>query len=121
MALGSLLLFLALLIVVGLILARPLIEEGAEQAETGDEGSRWLAERERVLDALAELDSDWQLGKVPEEIYATQREQLVAKGAWAIEEIERAGWHTKRSRAPRAEEGKDLEELIADYKRKVAR
>ncbi|HLD93222.1 MAG TPA: hypothetical protein VI703_03380 [Anaerolineales bacterium] len=118
MALGSLLLFLALLIIVGLIVAHPLFEMSEGEAEIGASGSKWLAERERVLDALAELDADWQLGKVPEEIYAKQREQLVAKGAQAIEEIEKTIKPVSRTKV---KAGDDMEELIAAYKREVGK
>lgn len=116
MALGSLLLFLALLIIVALILARPFMEGQAEQGASVDERSPWLAERERILDALAELDADWQLGKIPEEIYTTQREQLLAKGAQAIEEIDKVNKYIKKQ--VKANKGEDLDELIAAYKEK---
>ena len=43
--------------------------------------SELLAERERVLDALAELDFDNEMGKVPDELYPVQREALVKRGA----------------------------------------
>jgi len=70
MALGSLLLFLGLLIVVSLIVAKPLFDEKASDLHHHDQVSRWLAERERILDALAELDADWQIGyKRQMEIY----------------------------------------------------
>lgn len=113
MALGSLLLFFALLIVVSLIAARPLVTEQVDETALPDSDSHWLAERERVLDALAELDADWQLGKVPEEVYAALREQLVAKGAQAIEQL------NKGQRKARPAEGDELKQLILAYKRKI--
>ncbi len=115
MALGSLLLFLALLIIVALIVARPLTEGLAEKSRSMDDSSRWLAERERVLDALTELGADWQLGKVPEEIYATQREQLVAKGAVALEALEKENTSSKEEK-PKVGKEDALDELIAVYK-----
>ncbi|MCL5429180.1 MAG: hypothetical protein M1347_05170 [Chloroflexi bacterium] len=127
MALGSLLLFLALLLIVALIIARPLIEGRVDESASADDGFRWLAERERVLDALAELDADSQLGKVPEEIYGAQRQQLLAKGVLALEELEKANRdrsrqghkHTSkqsRHRKEKGEKGDYLEELIVAYK-----
>jgi hypothetical protein len=118
MALGSLLLFLALLIIVSLIVARPLVEGRDDGNTSPDQQSHWLAERERVLDALGELDADWQLGKVPEEIYVPQRKALVAKGAKAIEELEKTG-RTPRSLNTNDED--DLETLINAYKRRVSK
>ncbi len=113
MALGSLLLFFALLILVTLIVVRPLVEEPRDEPVLMDKLSYWLAERERVLDALAELDTDWQLGKVPEEIYRVQRQQLVAKGARALKELET---NKGKKREPKTEKGDELEKLISAYK-----
>ncbi len=47
-----------------------------------------MAERERILNALLELDFDKQLSKVPEEIYVAQREKLVQQGAKVLEELD---------------------------------
>ena len=116
MALGSIFLFLALLIIVALIVASPLIEGKSEQSLPTDRTSYWLAERERVLDALAELEADRQLGKVPDDVYPVQRRQLVAKGALALKEIEKVS--KKRPKAEhRLIKGDDaLEEMIAAYR-----
>jgi hypothetical protein len=43
--------------------------------------SALLAERERALDSLQELDFDYKLGKIPEEDYPAQRTSLLQKGA----------------------------------------
>jgi len=121
MELGSILLFLSLLLLVALFVARPLFAVGDEEGELDSEPSHWLAERERVLDALAELDADWHLGKVPKDIYKAQREQLLAKGATALEEIEKAkkGTTSRSQREKAKEKGHDaLEAMIAAYKKK---
>lgn len=83
MDIGSLLLLLALFIVVGAFIASPLrVRQGAAGLSQRDhEISELLAERERVLESLDELDLDNVMGKVPEEIYDFQREQLVKRGA----------------------------------------
>ena len=47
-----------------------------------------LAERERVVNSLQELDSDFQLGKVPEEDYPTQRANLLQKGADILRKLD---------------------------------
>ena len=116
MALGSIFLFLALLIIVALIVASPLIEGKSEQSLPTDRTSYWLAERERVMDALAELEADRQLGKVPDDVFPVQRRQLVAKGALALKEIEKVS--KKRPKAEhRLIKGDDaLEEMIAAYR-----
>jgi len=116
MALGSIFLFLALLIIVALIVASPLIEGKSEQSLPTDRTSYWLAERERVMDALAELEADRQLGKVPDDVFPVQRRQLVAKGALALKEIEKVS--KKRPKAEhRVIKGDDaLEEMIEAYR-----
>ncbi len=80
---GSILLLLALVVVVGLFLARPLQGRGLNMAatEVDIELSELLAERERVLEALAELDFDNEMGKVPDSLFPMQREALVKRGA----------------------------------------
>lgn len=123
MAIGSLLIFLALLVLVALIVARPLYLT-EEDAFLDSESSQWLAERERVLDALAELDADWTMGKVPKDIYAEQRGLLLAKGAIALEELEKAGKPASGQVAQKKvkkKTGDDLDALIAAYKAKRAR
>ncbi|MEX1247539.1 MAG: hypothetical protein WEA61_03590 [Anaerolineales bacterium] len=121
MAFSSLLLFLALLIVVAFFVARPLMEEGEEDDAMDAHASHWIAERERILDALAELDADWQMGKVPENIYSSQRQQLLAKGTKALMELdiyaEKRGKHMEAQRG----KGDDIEALIAAYKAKRKR
>jgi hypothetical protein len=83
MDVGSILLLLALVILVAAFIASPLRNEGkkTDQREINIELSELLAERERVLDALAELDFDNEMGKVPDELYPVQREALLKRGA----------------------------------------
>jgi hypothetical protein len=112
---GSLLLFLALLILVTLFVARPLLDQNSAQP-TEDASAPWSAERERVLDALAELDADWLLGKVPKDAYEQQREQLLAKGSIALAQLDKLNKHPRTKST--LDSGEDLEAMIAAYKRK---
>ena len=81
MDLGAILVLLALLIAVGLFLAAPLMR-GARPRPLDDlpEVSALLAERDRVINALQELDFDFKLGKVPEDGYPGQRAELLQRG-----------------------------------------
>jgi hypothetical protein len=85
---GSLLLIGSLLILVALVVARPLIT--GEQFGPGrdSQSSHWLAERERALEALLELDFDREMDKVPEAVYAEQRARLVAQAAEAMQALD---------------------------------
>lgn len=112
MELGSLLLFLALLVLSGLYVARPLLS--AAEEETDPHLANLQAEHQRVLDALLELDADWEMGKVPEEVYHSQRRQLLAEGAAALRSLEKAD---VAAPAAREEQPDDLEAMIAAYKK----
>lgn len=83
MDIGSILLLLALVIIVGAFIASPLRgwRKQHRAVEVDLELSQLLAERERVLEALAELDFDNDMGKVPDDLYPPQREALLKRGA----------------------------------------
>lgn len=98
MDIGSILLILALLILVGLFISRPFFERedtiiGAEVSEEEHELSALMAERDRILNALQELDFDNALGKIPEQDYPFQRSALLASGAEVLRHLDafRAG------------------------------
>ena len=86
MDIGSLFLIVALLVLVALFVSRPFFEPKTKadidytSLEEHDL-STLMAERDRVLNALQELDFDYTLGKIPEEDYPTQRAALVQRGA----------------------------------------
>jgi hypothetical protein len=93
MEIGSIFLILALLLVVGLFVGRPFFDnkkEGLISAYDQAEHARstLLAERDRVLTALWELDFDYTLGKIPEEDYPTQRTALLHTGASILRQLD---------------------------------
>jgi hypothetical protein len=88
MELGTLLLLLAVLLLVILFVARPLARVRALGIPASQEISAALAERERILNALQELDFDHDLGKVPAEEYPVQRALLVQKGAAVLRRLD---------------------------------
>ena len=101
MDLGSVFLILALLVLVGLYIARPLFDRSAsshspvpqseDKAQTDSqdhEHSMFLAERDQVLNALQELDFDNILGKIPAEDYPQQRAVLLQRGAEVLRKLD---------------------------------
>ncbi|NMB87951.1 MAG: zinc ribbon domain-containing protein [Chloroflexi bacterium] len=98
MDIGSILLILSLALLVGLFVSRPFLEgPGAQpraQEETAQEHaedhrrSALLAERDRILRSLSDLDFDQALGKVPAEDYPTQRAELVTAGAAVLRQLD---------------------------------
>ena len=94
MDLGAILLLLALLLGVGLFLAAPLMGGlPSSVSQETREASSLMAERDRVINALQELDFDFKLGKIPEEDYPGQRKTLAA-------ERRRHSSQTRRPRTP---------------------
>ena len=89
MDLGSIFLLLALLILTALYIGRPLYERSATVVRPVEhEHSALLSERDRILDALSELDFDHDLGKIPEGDYPLQRRQLVQRGAEVLRQLD---------------------------------
>ena len=82
MQLAAVFLVFGLAVFVALYLYAPILEKRARRVTVEEqELSALLAERERTLNALQELDFDYKLGKVPEEDYPVQRTNLLQKGA----------------------------------------
>ena len=80
---------LAVLILVGIYLYAPFMERRARRVTAEEhELSTLMAERDRVINSLQELDFDFRLGKIPEEDYPTQRTSLLQKGADILRKID---------------------------------
>lgn len=111
MDIGSILILLALLILVGLYIVRPLLERKSSQISPEEhEYSALLAERDRTLTALQELDFDYTLGKIPEEDYPVQRARMLAYGAKILRSLD-----AHASQPGTAESAEDrLERAIAE-------
>ena len=93
MDIGSVFLVLALLVVVAVFVSRPLFENrvtasspAVDQMEHNR--STLLAERDRTINALYELDFDNALGKIPSEEYPQQRAKLLEQGAGIMRQID---------------------------------
>ena len=112
MEFGAILLLLVVLMVVILFVARPLTGQRFVRSYHEQKTSSLLAERERILNALQELDFDQTLGKIPADEYPSQRSQLLAKGAAVLRQLD----ELKDTEANAPEE--DLEAAIS--KRRAA-
>jgi hypothetical protein len=89
MDIGAILLLLALLLAVGIYLFTPFLRRGARRSKPADrELSSLMAERDRVINALQELDFDHGLGKIPEEDYPAQRAELLQRGAGVLRQLD---------------------------------
>ena len=131
MDLGAFFLLLTLVLLVGAIISRPFFFNEAEgtgiAASVPEEHQRstLLAERDRLLNALQELEFDHNLGKVPEEDYPEQRAALVKATAEVLRQLDSIAGTTAPvaeqvaavDTAPQmAETDEDLEALIAAHR-----
>ncbi len=89
MELGAFFLVLAVGLLVGLYVAQPLLERrGRRMIAEGHETSALMAERDRVVNALQELDFDFKLNKIPAEDYPIQRAELLKKGTEVLKQLD---------------------------------
>lgn len=89
MDIAALFFTLAILVLVALYLYAPLARRYARPVtEEEHELSALMAERDRVINALQELDFDFKLGKIPSEDYPAQRANLLQKGAGVLRKID---------------------------------
>jgi rubrerythrin len=80
---------LAVLILVGMYLYAPFMERRSHRVTQEEhELSALMAERDRVINSLQELDFDFKLGKIPEDDYPTQRAGLIQRGADILRKID---------------------------------
>lgn len=94
MDIGSIFLIIALFVLVAWYVSRPLLERkpvsrralAISQAE--HDLSSLLAERDRIVRLLQELDFDFTLGKIPEQDYPNQRNLLLQRGADVLSQLD---------------------------------
>ena len=87
MATGSILLGIALLILVGLFLARPLLQASQQEQRRLSHRQALLAEKNALLDQIRDLDFDHETGKMPDEIHQRQRAQLMENAAAILQQL----------------------------------
>lgn len=90
MAIGSILVGVALLVLVGMFIARPLLRPQARPVVLTEQ-QLLLEEKEALLDQIQALDFDHETGKIPAEVHALQRERLVEEATAVLQELDAAG------------------------------
>jgi hypothetical protein len=86
---GAILFSLAMILIVAAYVLQPL--SGSERGghrDTNQRLSALQAERDRVFDSIQEIDMDHSMGKVPEEHYLHQRQELALEGAEVLRKID---------------------------------
>ncbi len=87
---GSIFLLLAVLVLTGLFVARPFFEDRRKLAVSGEEQelSSLMAERDRLIMTLQELDFDQTLGKIPADDYPAMRAELMQHAAGVLRKLD---------------------------------
>jgi hypothetical protein len=90
MEIGSIFLLLAVLLLASLFVARPFFEGRRMTAVSADEQalSALMADRDRLILTLQELEFDHVLHKIPAEDYPTMRADLMQKAADVLRQLD---------------------------------
>jgi rubrerythrin len=91
MELGAILLILALTVLVAFFVAQPFLEQKRSVKLVSAEEhllSSLLADRDRLITALQELDFDHTLGKIPAEDYPVMRAELLQNAADVLRRLD---------------------------------
>jgi hypothetical protein len=118
MELGSVFLIFTVILLVGLYISRPFFDRKPvrqRRAALENEGlehqrSALLAEYDRMLNALQELDFDHVLGKIADEDYPMQRTLLRQAGADILRELD--SFHSRASQTLLAESQPSAEDRL---------
>jgi hypothetical protein len=113
MTIGSIMLGIALLIVVVLFIARPLL--AAEPATSSNTNGRRQLEqqKESLLAEIRSLDFDHETGKIPEDVYEFQRAQLVSETALILKRLDELSVDSDEAMR------KDIEAAVAQRRRQT--
>ena len=89
MDIGSILILLSILVAAGFFIIQPLLEKQAVAiSEEEHIYSTLMAERDRILEAIEELEFDFNLGKIPETDFPGRRAILYQQGAEILKQID---------------------------------
>ena len=111
MDIGAIFLTLAGLLLVVVYVIFPFMGKSRKALDEDHTISSLLAENERILNALQELDFDNTLGKIPDEDYPMMRKDLLNKGVQILKQLDEIKQSTQN-----ADVEKMLEDAIASRK-----
>lgn len=117
---GTLLLGAALLLLVVAYLVRPFVDSDSfQRRDPAPEVSSLLAERDRILNLISDLDLDYAMDKLDAEEYQSRRAELVQRGADILREIDELHSPGANGEAdsPLSERERALEMEIAERRR----
>lgn len=121
MTLTSLIIVLFIFVISGLIVLRPFLDQvsGKISPVSGVYDSL-LAERERLLSSIEELDLDLELNKISGKEHALDRNLLLTQAADVLKELDKYS-KPKAAQKGKSKKGKedDLEKMIEERRKKL--
>jgi hypothetical protein len=100
--------------------------DGAAKDKVDHIHSSLLAEKERILSSIQELDFDYSLHKIPEDLYPVQRTELLEQAAGLLKELEDMGFtqetkltSTSKNSNKVTTDYDELEEMIAKRRTEI--
>ena len=110
MDIGAIFFTLAVVTLVGMYVGQPYIQRrGRRVTQEDHEYSALMAEYDRAVNTLQELDFDNSLGKVPAEDYPRQRADLLAKGADLLRRLDTLAQSPSSNGKRASDGGRDAE------------
>ncbi len=114
MTIGSIMLGVALLLVVVLYVARPLLTAEPAPISSADNLRQLEQQKEALLIEIKGLDFDHETGKIPPDVYEQQRAQLLSEAAAVLMAMDELGVDSDEARR------KQIEASIAQRRHQYA-
>lgn len=127
MSIGSILLGLALLALVGLFVSRPLLESQSSRRRRVTLRQSLLVQKEAILTQIRALDFDFETGKIPEEDYQQQRAAYLAEAVEIVKQLDELESARETAATPTADavpavsESADPSDIDAQIEAAIAR
>lgn len=122
MELGSLLVVIFVFFLSGFFILRPfLVHEETEGRAGRTMRDSLVAERERLLHAIEEIDLEYELKKISSEEHTRNRDILLSEAAIVLKELDdlpKSGSAKRKKTAPVEDVG-NLEKMIADRRKQL--
>lgn len=122
MELGSLIIVLFIFLLSGIFILRPFLVSTETRGRSGTTiRDSLVADRERLLHAIEELDLELELKKISPEDHTRNRDILLAEAAKVLKELDNLPKTSanKRKKPAHVQEDDNLEKLIADRRKQL--
>lgn len=122
MEFSSLLIVIFLFVLSGVFIMRPFLVDEKEPRRVGSSRSdSLLAEKDRLLLAIEELDQEFELEKISEEEHNRNRDILLSEAAEVIKQLDKSqkSSSSKKKKPVTQETDDDLERLINERRKQL--